>query len=764
MDGDDNRYDPVVVNSKLGGSTGAQEEPEPSLESTLQYLSNIRLDTHLQPASQPSNGISEPSSSQFALDSLSLRPRYLCFIVDAEKKTYKTVKVSDYLRDHGAQADTEFVFISYTRLQFRIATDDEIDAYPYPNEQARESNRQVAREDRKTLISWGVDAALSAGKRAFWLDFECVRDGDGIARSSSNSEDVYHICDIMRAAHSMIIGLSPPADAKVACVFSGKPQTAYSAAEVTKWLRQWGSRLWTLPEVLLCPNEYRIKLYAVGDEGEPKSLAKRNFAERAWDDAEAVKELMNHFEGSAILTPMHLLTAALECFARRKTDQFSQGDIAYAIMGLVPHRQRPEVNHSDSGFRAFARLSLAIDSGSILERLMCLSPRRVGDAQWFDTSDGWGTSLRDIHPACRVVDVAEDDALILDDLVGATIHWDHIKGSDNLGNMPSFALWLLGRCLSFGVLDVKLATHWLIVPAIAELYHKGIIKEIALGTFMKAAFFGAISHHLIVALMAPLIFLYCSKSPRQATPWHWLSREGIGTVVINIWTFFNSTLLLIFNVTATPKSPKARLIGIEGTVNSGTIERYLWGFNWGRLTTVNLVEDVMTATEIPDGPEPRHAFTLVDTEELVITHFRCSKPPTAMFIGGHERSMNRALLCSYDWKTQTFHREKVLRVGSRVLDLMRPVDRIRLKLCSSFDTIDTLNYSSTAEATAEQEPLDPDVEAGKSHLSSFQVSATQIARSSRWKIRTIFLLVIFVRPHLCSLSRSSRKSVNVGAE
>lgn len=41
-------------------------------------------------------------------------------------------------------------------------------------------------------------------------------------------------------------------------------------------------------------------------------MAKRNFAERAWDDGETVKELVNHFEGSAILTSGNLIEAALD--------------------------------------------------------------------------------------------------------------------------------------------------------------------------------------------------------------------------------------------------------------------------------------------------------------------------------------------------------------------------------------------------------------------------------------------------------------------
>lgn len=99
---------------------------------------------------------------------------------------------------------------------------------------------------------------------------------------------------------------------------------------------------------------------------DPISLAKRNFAERAWDDAELVKNLVNHYEGSVILPPLQLTETALACFARRGTHQFSPGDIAYAQMGLLPSSQRPAVCSADTGFQAFARLSLAYDGGDVL--------------------------------------------------------------------------------------------------------------------------------------------------------------------------------------------------------------------------------------------------------------------------------------------------------------------------------------------------------------------------------------------------------------
>lgn len=701
----------------------------------------------LQPRQRTPNIISEPASTASGIDSLTLRPRYLCFIDDAQKKTYQTIRVLDYLQDHGQQSDTEFVFVSYTRLQFRIATDSEIDAYAYPDERTREANRQVARQDRQALVNWGIEAALSAGKRAFWLDFECIRDTDGIARSDSTSHDVYHICDIVRAAHSMIIALGPPTNDKVQCILNGVELPAYSAIQGARWLRQWGSRLWTLPEVLLCPNEYRIKIYSQGDAEEPKSLAKRNFAERAWDDAEAVNELVNHFEGSAILAPMHFLSTALECFARRKTDQFSQGDVAYAIMGLIADRQRPRVNHDDSGFRAFARLSLAFDGGRILEGLTCLSPSRP-TATWFDISDYWGSTVKDIYPLCRIIEVAEDDALVVDGLVGATIHWDRMPEATSLDVMPDLALWALSIFLSIGVLSFKFAVQWTTAWEMTD--GRGLDKY---RDFIKSVNKNSITLTILASVIAPLIFLFSTASPLHRDQLRSRTRQ-IVTIALSVLPFILFPLLYIIRITIPRQPLQPRLIGIEGTVDAATIERHLWGFRRGKLATTALDDDNTSrgpgaaAGRLPQ----RHAFTILDTHELRITQFKCSKPPVAMFIAGHEGSMHRALLCSYDWKTHTFHREKAIQVGSSVRGMMHPVKQVRL------------SWQSAATGVSEshvQEPGIPITDPALANQSDASLNAVRESAANAghgvWKARFAFLAVALVS--LCTatfLNRSHR--------
>ncbi|CAM1503316.1 Fc.00g080920.m01.CDS01 [Cosmosporella sp. VM-42] len=668
--------------SYLIPATVPSPQAGPAATGRQSYLDDIRLDSSLSP---PPSTRSDPSRRHNAVPA-SLRPRYLCFVQDFEKGLIETMKVSDFIERHGDHVDIEFVFISYTRMQFRVGTDEELEKFEYPNEETRAANKEVARKDRETLMRWGIDAAKHAGKKAFWLDFECVRNEDGVARSTSSSDDVYRICDIVRAAHSMIIAIGPPASEKVDSILAGGDFPAYSPEVVTPWLRQWGSRLWTLPELLLCPSEYRIKLYALGDSAEPIALAKRNFAERAWDDAEAVKELVNHYEGSAVLTQLNLIEIALACFSRRKTDQFSQGDIAYAIMGLLPHRHRPRVNQVDSGFQAFARLSLAND-GEFLERLICLLPPGT-DAPWYDIRDHWKANPSDIHPSTQVSDVLDGDTIVLDGVQGAMIQWDNIDvPNTTYGLTKSFlGLFFVQFYLICAIFPKFFAIPFLIIQSM----NKGdeilsILVKPALGVI--AAF----------ASVAPMILVCSRKTVSEST--------------------------------------NARLLGIEGFVDAGEIEKQIWGFNHGSLKLISTPEEYHDSeAAITPEAQGRHAFTLVDTWMMTVTHIHCRSPPVAMFVCGHETGMQRALLCSYDWKSNTFCRQTVLRVGTRVLDQMRRVERIRFSLTSR-PTDDRTNRVDSGARLAEQDTEAPPTDTTETPL-------TMLSDNSRsWMIELLFFFV-----------------------
>lgn len=598
-------------------------------------------------------------------------PRYLCFLQDGPggpATGFQTWKVSDWLHAHGedSQLDTDYVFISYTRKQFCVATSEELGRWDIADN-LRPAYGQLSYANRSALLWYGVQAARSAGKRAFWIDFECIRNADGVAEATSQSYDVYRICDIVRAASSMVIVIGPPIEGSLP---GGQPQT-YSHEAVTSWLQIWGSRLWTLPEILLCSNEHRIELYAVGGPVPTERIAKRNFVARAaLKDATKVRQLIDHYESSIHLTPLELVSLALECFSVRQTDQFNQGDIAYALMGLL--RRRPLVNRKDSSFEAFARLSLANDSDKLLERLLCMQPQR-SNAPWHDVKDAWGTFLWDIEPHCQVAGIVDDQTVSLDGAYGATIQWDSMK-------------------------QVAFFKR----PTLARLFAKIVLRGVPVYLIMG----------LIMTILGFVVKAQVDRSNSE------VDNSGLGSIsstsdssllpliIIGLIILIPSLIIALLSPVMLLNiyggkfwSTQALFIGMEGIPASlGSVERNLFGFNHGRLKwsvagsplSRHALSPAGECVAVPPDPRQRatseHAhdgqrvFTVVDTYSMVATAFWATRPPTTVMICGQEGGMQRAVLCSYDWKRATFAREAVIRLNTTVLDRMFRMSRFRFAL------------------------------------------------------------------------------------
>ena len=119
-------------------------------------------------------------------------------------------------------------------------------------------------------------------------------------------------------------------------------------------LRQWGTRMWTFPEVLLSREGQPIKVYIRNtDLSQPIVYHKNQFADEVWTDAPTSRQLIDHYEGNLILNRLELVTIALHCLYSRQTTEKFMGDHSYALMGLL--RVRPTIDESDTAFQAFAR-------------------------------------------------------------------------------------------------------------------------------------------------------------------------------------------------------------------------------------------------------------------------------------------------------------------------------------------------------------------------------------------------------------------------
>ncbi|KAF4152479.1 hypothetical protein CNMCM6936_008043 [Aspergillus lentulus] len=556
---------------------------------------------------QPSRA-SELSANGQEVNAMSerpLRPSRLCLL--RREQGIEIINVCEWEAVHGT---IDYLFICYTAEQFSGSTDlDEL--------------HRIAEA-----------AARTAGVMAYWIACSCMRD------DHEQSEDVYRISDVVRGAHSLVVIIGPPV------------ATRDSHPDAGEMLRNLGSRMWTFPEVLLSPSNRPISLYMRGcDTNSFRTLSKRNFAIEAWGDAPVSRQLIDHYEGSIILSPLELVSIGLQCFPNRDTTMFYQGDRSYALMGLL--RRRPRVDESDSEFQAFCRLSLANDSNQLIERLICMLPRDM-DLPWYRVEDYWNSNLWDVQPICQVVGIGEDDSVILSGAFGAPIRWKSFEPV-NLLMRNTLKRWVARVVL-------RSSPAWLIIGALLLAASRSRGGDFAFVTAAGWVFAGL---YVLVVLASPYLIcsLYVGK-PWAAQPW---------------------------------------LFGFEGYLGIDEIETLIFGLNLGRLKWSPYSSDLSlhvdqkgecvgqdptrresTAQFVSASRQTTHkqlkVFTLVDTNTLTVTLFRAVRPPVAMLLCGSEGGMQRALLCSYDWKSQTLYRESVLRVETLVLEKMSRVDRFRLGL------------------------------------------------------------------------------------
>jgi hypothetical protein len=473
-------------------------------------------------------------------------------------------------------------------------------------------------------------ATRNAGYTAYWIGSSCMADEQEV------EQDVFRISDVIRGASALAIIVGHPV----------KDRATIGAVSTEQMLQQWGRRMWTLPEALLSPAGVPIQVYTRGlDAGEPMTLEKRKFPSYAWQDAPVTRQLMDHYEGSLKLSPLELVVLGLRCLSTRDLDRntYFAGDLSYVLMGLLRHR--PTVDPGDSAFQAFARLSLANDSNMLLERLVCVHPK-TQDQLWLNTDDAWNAKLWDIYPTIQVAGVGHDDTVILDGAFAAAIRW------------RSFA-------------RVSHATR--------------------LSRKRKAA------RILVHAIPLFLLFaIVCLAIPIAAS-------RAIGGILlaISIPALLASPTLVRTMHTGKLWATQAWFFGFEGYLDIGTIEEHIFGAYMNRLTwspsgsplsrhrpslhgecfgidpttdlaVFDIVEKAKTA---PFGEEK--VFTIVDTNTMQVTMFTAVRPPIAVLLCGSEGGMQRAVMCSYDARTQTLYRESVLRMETPVLQKMPRIGRFR---------------------------------------------------------------------------------------
>lgn len=550
-------------------------------------------------------------------------PRFICVL---DGTGYKTMSTDEARNIEGSNGVLDYVFVSYTRKQFNTSIKGDDASKPATEE---DSAKLTAQErDREIIQQYAMRATKDAKKKAFWIDFECVRPESGKSKEDS-MEDVYRICDTVRTAHSLAIVTGPHTSA-----------TGNTAPTMqSDWLKEWGSRLWTVPEALLAPTEHRIFIYTVGNEV-PQKVAKRNLSQLVWDDAPSMQMLIEHYENSLRLEPLEFVTLAHDCLQRRETQQRNKGDVAYALMGLL--RERPRVPN-DSAFEAFARVLLA-NGSKVLERMVCLKPNRQ-DAQWYHTSDQWNASIKQIEPLCTVTKLAAGkDLIAINNVPGAVINWSFLEPVDYVAIRAYPNTWLMIKHFPGGV-RLQFFTICILMALLDLL---GVL-------FRKSPDDDNWAKFYILLLPASLLLVICFLGS-LACPYliRSSSRRDISRT-------------------------QARFFGVEGVPCLDEIEEILLGSARGRLSW-EPQEPLANYQEPPQNTQDdsRHLrqFTLIDSRTLTAVTFSAVSPPNAIFACGHDGRFVRSVLCSYEKHSGIFTKVATLRMQFDVQKYMPIVEQI----------------------------------------------------------------------------------------
>ncbi|KAH8895364.1 hypothetical protein GQ53DRAFT_855744 [Thozetella sp. PMI_491] len=537
-----------------------------------------------------------------------LKPRHLCFLKNPYQDGAKGMEirnVADWERaEEGRKSNLSYIFVAYSTKQFR----HDLDA------------------DKRALHQIAEAAARALKIPAYWVAVSCMQDPNEF------DVDIYRIADVLRGAHSMIIAVG-----------QSNSKTAAEGASTDALLAEWGTRMWTFPEVLLSPGQ-EIRVYTRSGDGDLRSpivVSKNQFAGRVWGDfdAEYSRQLIDSYIGNLNLSRLELAVIALKCLYARERGQYLPGDQAYALMGLL--RLRPQIDPSDTPFQAFARLSLANDSDKLLERYFCTLPK-VPAQSWYDMTDAYDSALWDIEPYVQVAGICEEDAVILDGARGASIRW---KSFFYIQNHGSRGLMML-----------------------------------------------AMNNMLVVFIL--MIVFFSLGGPAVIA--------GIIFLAIYLWLFLRGPRRIRSAYRRSFVGVQPALFGFEGYLDARTVERAISGAAFGRLTwstngsplsraTVNVHGETIGVDPIQypsvrakveqakmASPGQMRVFTLVDTFNMQLTLFEAVRPPVCLFLCASEGGMQRAIGCSYDWTTQTMYRETVLRMPTGTMNKTYRASRFKI--------------------------------------------------------------------------------------
>ncbi|KAL9100920.1 MAG: hypothetical protein Q9187_009303, partial [Circinaria calcarea] len=477
-------------------------------------------------------------------------------------------------------------------------------------------------EERKTKVHLMAEyMTRRAGLTAYWLDNECNAPKSEPALLTS---DVHRMSDVIRGSNHVALLLPDGNDYR---------------------MRDWGQRMWTLPEGLLAPGQIRLCTWQGEGKYHVREMGKVEMTSQFWldkDDKEGdcvleevpSRILAENFAGLIDLSPLELFSLGLAALCNRTTsNNFTRSDEAYALMGLLHYRI--DTDETDELFQVVARLSLANDSDHFIERIFAMFPLSTSTIRDMfkicADKDQYRTHLWDIQPNCQVVGIgAEPNTVILNNCKAVTIRWRqfpriHNQTHEGLKKLfaqlfvTSGAWWVIqGYSLAFTYAPFLL---WIGVSNDQPLYSDNLYKYLVglIGGFLATGFLLSFSSPYAVRR------LFSSQALKSAP--HLVGFEGIMPIDdIEEVAFGNCQHRLTYEPSATPysaekRNPKFRM-GEEP--------------DWVR-------DSNPAAARVPLQPGHR-LFTLVDTGNLTVSIFQAERPPSVALICGAEGGALRAVL------------------------------------------------------------------------------------------------------------------------
>jgi len=192
------------------------------------------------------------------------------------------------------------------------------------------------------------------------------------------------------------------------------------------------------------------------------------------------------------------------------------------------------------------------DSDQLLERVICTLPK-TPTQEWYEMGDAYGASLWDVYPTCQVAGVGEHDTVIIDGAYGTSIRWKSFHRIWN-ARVLTWKRWLAWKLLHCSSSFVLIGFVLFILGVRANTPQT---ETDEFGFTYTVGGYGGGSTNIGIGLI--LIIFGCLgwfMSPR-------LLRLILGG---KFW------------------ATQAAAFGFEGYMNLATIERSIFGGNFGRLS------------------------------------------------------------------------------------------------------------------------------------------------------------------------------------